>query len=143
MLPWANAEALHPDSTMTTTDQPIAIPADQRLVRTPLAVDPSQPLRLAAEGTWCDTRAFCVDADGVMRPNWFQRLGARFKRVPEARYMALIGCIDGDLDTAFVIGTGIDAWTPPRAGTLCCFANDVPGFYWNNSGFVTLIVTFP
>jgi hypothetical protein len=57
--------------------------------------------------------------------------------------MALIGCVDGDLATAFVIGSGIDAWTPPRAGTLLCFANDVPGFYWNNSGHITLTVSIP
>ncbi len=31
-------------------------------------------------------------------------------------------------------------YTAPRAGRLTCFANDVPGFYWNNRGAIRLSV---
>jgi hypothetical protein len=141
MLPWASRDAGHP-APDTALNRTIFIPADRRLFRTGVPLDPTQPLRFTATGRWRDLH-LGADAGGIAEPNAFQRLFARFKRIPQARYMALIGCVDGDLATAFVIGTGLAMWASPRAGELCCFANDVPGFYWNNSGWVSLTIGAP
>jgi hypothetical protein len=56
-----------------------------------------------------------------------------------APWFALIGAIDSDSSTQFLIGTQ-SVSAPVRTGQLCCFANDVPGFYWNNKGAIQLIV---
>jgi hypothetical protein len=52
----------------------------------------------------------------------------------------LIGAIGQEKETTFLIGTS-HPWEVKADGTLNCFANDVPGFYFNNSGTVQLTVT--
>lgn len=63
----------------------------------------------------------------------------RLRRVPTAPLLALVGCIGRDPSTAFRIGRGRE-YAPATTGELSAFANDVPGFYWNNSGQLTLAV---
>ena len=67
------------------------------------------------------------------------RLAERLRRAPSQQWFALIGAIDQDPSTQFLIGTGCD-YRPPRSGKLTCFANDVLGFYWNNKGQLELTV---
>ena len=38
-----------------------------------------------------------------------------------------------------MIGSGL-TWTAPATGRLCCYANDHPWMYGNNTGEVTLVV---
>ena len=57
-----------------------------------------------------------------------------------AKWFALIGALDEDEATQFVIGTKI-VFTSPRAGELTCFANDWRSKYDNNKGTVTIAVT--
>lgn len=63
------------------------------------------------------------------------------RRVPDAPWFALICCIDRDLPSAFIVGSGTDCYIPPRDGTLFFFSNDAPFAYWNNKGQVKLQVT--
>jgi hypothetical protein len=50
-----------------------------------------------------------------------------------------MGAFNQDLSTRFLIGSKRVYLVPENGGgELFCFANDVPGFYWNNFGFVTL-----
>lgn len=91
-----------------------------------------------------DWKDWWLEADpetGVRSPPaWLERPWARsLRRVPNAALLALIGCIDHDPTTAFRIGRGC-AYAAARTGELSAFANDVPGFYWNNSGQLTLVV---
>lgn len=97
--------------------------------------------RLVAVGTWHD-KSIDAGPDGIADPVWGQRLAARWLRAPGERYFTLIGALDRDPATLFRIGAGTP-YTPPRAGRLTCFANDVPGFYGNNSGAVLLTVVRP
>jgi hypothetical protein len=53
-------------------------------------------------------------------------------------WFALCGAIPASGAGPFLIGAGARLRLP--AGRLLCFANDVPGFYWNNFGAVILTV---
>lgn len=73
-------------------------------------------------------------------PDWLEWPPVRrLRRVPTAPLLALVGCIGRDPSTAFRIGRGCD-YAPATAGELSAFANDVPGFYWNNSGRLSVRV---
>jgi hypothetical protein len=61
--------------------------------------------------------------------------------MPTERWFALIGRIDGHPSTTFLIGTGRKPILMPASGELICFANDVPGYYWNNLGTLQLTIT--
>lgn len=63
------------------------------------------------------------------------------RRYREALWLALVGTIDRDLKTCFDLGSGLDKFTPSVSGELCCFANDAPFTYWNNSGSLRLEIT--
>jgi hypothetical protein len=91
---------------------------------------------LRATGRWRDA-SIDTDADGYASVNAFQRLTERLRRVPDAPWFALIGAVDRRQETQFVIGTGC-RFRAPISGRLTCFANDLRGFYFNNSGSVTL-----
>jgi len=107
---------------------------------TGILLRPDMRYDLVAEGRWIDL-FICSGPEGNPRPTWSQRqLGCRL-RAPDALYFTLIGALDRDLATIFAIGARRVGWSPPRAGQLTCFANDVPGFYWNNRGSVRLMVT--
>jgi hypothetical protein len=93
---------------------------------------------LRASGTWHDA-SIVTDAAGYPSANFFQRLTERLRRVPDAPWFALIGAIDRRKDTQFVIGAG-RTFRAPFSGQLTCFANDLRGFYFNNSGSVMLSV---
>ena len=63
------------------------------------------------------------------------------RRMPRENWFVLVGTVGQDESTAFVIGEKLENWQPAGAGELMCFANDVPGAYFNNFGSVTLRVT--
>jgi hypothetical protein len=88
-----------------------------------------------ASGTWLDW-GIEANATGYERP-WLTPF-AGLRRVPKAPWFALIGVIDKDRSTAFIIGSELKNWIAPANGELCCFANDAFGMYWNNKGAVEL-----
>ena len=107
---------------------------------TGIAVRIGEHYRLRAEGSWRD---FLITSgpDGYETP-WYslgQRLASPLRRVPNARWFALIGAVRGAERRPFVIGRETET-VIPAAGTLKCFANDVPGFYWNNCGAIYLSI---
>lgn len=60
--------------------------------------------------------------------------------MPDAPWFALIGMVrDGNRSQVFVIGAASQV-VVPKGGRLACFANDVPGFYWNNRGVLRLTI---
>lgn len=62
------------------------------------------------------------------------------RRSPRQKWFALIGSINRSKQTYFKIGTK-HTFKSPYTGELVCFANDVPGFYKNNSGDINLQIT--
>ena len=59
----------------------------------------------------------------------------------QAKWFTLCGCIGADDDKAFVIGNGLKGFSPQQSGELCAFANDLDGYYGNNSGYLILRVS--
>jgi hypothetical protein len=92
-----------------------------------------------ADGLWKDWH-IQSGPDGY-DAGWFPLLQPLFnglRRVPTARWFALCGSVQGKETERFLIGS--KAQLHPPNGRLLFFANDLPGFYWNNSGSVTLTV---
>ena len=94
---------------------------------------------LAATGCWTDL-VIPHGPAGDPSNSAYMRLFERWRRVPSANWFTLIGALDAQMPSAFVIGAHC-LYTPDRSGQLTCFANDVSGFYWNNFGAVRLKVT--
>jgi hypothetical protein len=107
--------------------------------RTGVAIQESATYLLEVRGdqhwfdAWIET-----DADGYSRP-WL-KLAEGLRRVPAANWFALVGTLDGQPETAWVIGRG-SRHTATASGELVCFANDMPCMYWNNWGALVLTVT--
>ncbi len=66
-----------------------------------------------------------------------------FRRVTDdgVKWFTLCGCIGNDDDNAFIIGNYNDHVQPKKSGELCAFANDLDGYYGNNSGYLKIRVT--
>jgi hypothetical protein len=107
---------------------------------TGIHVEAGSCYRLSARGTWWDF--YVRTGPAGYRGRVFEWLGLTKRlRCPEARPFALIGAIDADPATQFVIGNGLSTpWSPPRSGELTCYANDLAGWYWNNWGSIELQV---
>lgn len=86
---------------------------------------------------WCDTGQWWVDmvipsgANGYYNPlaNMF---GQRVKGV---KCFCLCGTYDNNDSAAFAIGSAAEI-TITQRGQLSFFANDVPGYEWNNWGSI-------
>jgi hypothetical protein len=87
-----------------------------------------------------DWRDWWVGTDPRGHNKWWLRPFGRMKRCRKARWLALIGCIGRSEEHCFIIGDGIDEFSPKVSGELFCFANDAHGFYRNNHGTLVLHV---
>ncbi|MGC0110541.1 hypothetical protein [Ralstonia pseudosolanacearum] len=94
--------------------------------------------QLTAEGEWFDAW-IKSNADGYDSNIWLQQHFKSVLRLPAARWFCLVGAIGHELDATFQIGCS-RAVAAPSSGRLFCFANDVPGFYFNNFGSVQLTI---
>ena len=115
---------------------------------TGLHVTAGQRYQLAARGTWIDFYIPC-DADGYPTMSWLLRgplapagrIVEGLRRVPEGNWFVLAGAVRAAGDCQyFVAGSSCEAHMP-ASGQLAFFANDVPGFYWNNLGSIRLEIT--
>jgi hypothetical protein len=105
---------------------------------TGVRLEAGRTYRMSALGEWVDWRIPCGPA-GYPSPNPIMRLAERFRRAPVDPWFALIGAMDRNSSSQFLIGAEY-VYRPTRSGQLTCFANDVPGFYWNNTGEVELTI---
>ena len=112
--------------------------ARAKLNATPLWVQQGERHRFVASGTWYDASIRTGPAGYPSRSLGF-RLVAPFRRVRNANWFALIGSIH-QKGPAFVIGDGAEI-VMLADGLLYCFANDLPSFYFNNSGHIQVVVT--
>ena len=92
-----------------------------------------------ATGEWRDAGRRC-GPDGYPSPNWILRSAEHCRRVPGENWLSLIGSLDCNPLTAFVIGKS-KTIAVIDTGVLTCFANDVAFMYWNNSGNLNLQIT--
>lgn len=126
---------------------PGAVTVDSRSHYTAVAtVTAGRVYRLSAQGRWVDW-FICTDAGGFASwPLMASSEGRR--RLPEAKWFALVGLITADgqapaHDAAgrtplFSLTPYLDGspWTAPADGTLQVFANDLPDRYGNNRGAI-------
>lgn len=96
-----------------------------------------QRFSITATGQWTDLH-YAADANGYVRDD--MRRYERFRRYRTAPWFALIGCIEKSRDNCFLIGKALTDFPAPASGRLYLFANDVTGFYFNNSGIMTVSV---
>jgi hypothetical protein len=97
----------------------------------------------------CPGRQIWKDGGVSVAPNgdaseWYRAymsLYSNLKRVPSMPTLALIGRTTSSEQDSFQIGYVLKEHTIKNSGELVCFGNDVPGFYFNNSGSLILLVT--
>ena len=105
---------------------------------TSVDIEEGERYALSANGRWIDWY-IPSSPEGF---DSFMPLGSlveQFRRHPHAPWFALIGAVGQTPDNQFIIGKGT-ALQVQTAGRLYVFANDVPGFYWNNHGHVELTI---
>ena len=115
---------------------------------TGLCVIAGQRYQFAARGTWVDFYIPC-DADGYATPGWLSwgplarptRIVQGLRRVPEGNWFVLVGAVRAAKDWEYFVAGSSREVRMPTSGQLAFFANDVPGFYWNNLGSVRLEIT--
>jgi hypothetical protein len=91
-----------------------------------------------ATGMWFDA-GHPAGPDGYSDGTFLQNLAWWARRSPDHNWFALLG-VAGPGQAPFLIGTHATCLAR-QSGELLCFANDVAGFYWNNTGAVTLTIT--
>jgi hypothetical protein len=92
---------------------------------------------LKATGTWFDAGR-PSGPNGYPDGNFLQNLASWLRRLPDRNWFILLGVAEPK-NTPFVIGTNA-IYQAQQSGQLICFANDVPGFYWNNTGALRLTI---
>jgi Uncharacterized alpha/beta hydrolase domain (DUF2235) len=137
--PFVSCDPIHLDTGGELT---VCIDARPKWNVTPLQVMSGEKYRFKASGTWHDA-SIASGPEGYESSRLFFRLTERFRRMPKARWFALICVIGHDMSTAFLAckAPGDQQEVIMSAdGFLNCFANDLPLFYFNNSGSVRLSV---
>jgi hypothetical protein len=108
--------------------------------RTGIEVGYLEAYAFEATGSWNDWGR-STDADGG---DWgfLQDLLNSGRRCQQAQWFQLIGSVGASDERAFALGAHA-RWTnrSPETGELLLFANDAPGFYWNNSGEIRVRIT--
>lgn len=110
-----------------------------------LHVAAGQRYQLTARGTWVDLWYPC-GADGYPTPGWqlrgplapLTRIVQGLRRVPEGDWFVLAGAVRAAGDCQYFVAGSSREVRMPANGQLAFFANDVPGFYWNNLGSIQL-----
>lgn len=96
---------------------------------------------------WRDGSIKQIDGKGWSRDDikWGLRelpikMAEPFRRVTGrgVNWFTLCGCIGNNEDHAFAIGNQLKNYSPKKSGEFCAFANDLNGYYGNNSGFLKI-----
>ena len=125
---------------------PLRIKARKPWNATGIEVAQGEQYTLQAKGKWIDllirrtARGYPTEEAPAASRSFLSRFEDS-RRMPKENWFALVGTIGKDESSAFVIGEELVDWQPSGSGELMCFANDVPGAYFNNFGSVTLTVT--
>lgn len=82
---------------------------------------------------WKDFWVIKCSANGFYYPFFRKSL-----RVPNCNFFLLCGVIEGETKHYFKIGKDLADFVVPVSGKLQLFANDVPGYYGNNKGQISL-----
>jgi hypothetical protein len=117
----------------------LEVPAHAKRTSTGLLVAPGEQYDISATGTWCDTKRHCCSADGYKSSNAILRSSERWRRIPDAKWFALIAATREAEKRGVAVGSS-GLYEPDVNGVLVLFANDVSFMYFNNSGSVSVTV---
>jgi hypothetical protein len=106
---------------------------------TTLQVRRGEVYELSATCTWHDA-SYSPGPEGYPSLTLWMRLVSPFRRSPKDPWFALIGAIGQEDKKTFTIRKCLPRWVVSEDGFLYCYANDLRGFYFNNSGTVNLTV---
>ncbi|MGK6351570.1 hypothetical protein [Parapedobacter sp. DT-150] len=112
----------------------IRVDAKQPWNPTGLVVITEETYEFVSKGRW---KEFVIKTDAAGHSSFFKRPFNRYKRYRQAKWLSLIGSIDKTHD--FEIGKS-KVITMPFTGVLYLFANDIPNWYFNNSGKISLLI---
>ena len=119
----------------------IEITSTEHWVDTGITLEAGKTYEFVASGEWKDA-SIVTGPNGYESVNLLQKTTENLRRMPHARWFALVGALDRRKETTFLIGSTL-RYTAKESGELTCFANDLIGFYVNNHGSVTLSVQEP
>ncbi|WP_324726769.1 hypothetical protein [Pseudomonas chlororaphis] len=116
--------------------RPIEVLAKRSCVSSTLEIEAGHRYRFQVEGLWRDACDPLIGPEGVAHPGGIRERLDRAKRLPEAAWMALLVRTKGPMGKSpwRLLGRGEGVWSDLPPGRLQFCANDVLGFYWNNSG---------
>lgn len=123
--------------------------------RTGILLDSSQTYKIevidSKKQRWNDGGVKSLDGLGWDRHDvelgFFKETGIAamepFRRVTGkgVKWFSLCGYIENDEKNAFLIGNKLNSFSPKTSGELCAFANDLDGYYGNNSGYLKIRVS--
>jgi len=132
----ADEYPMHLDVGQTSV---VGVHSSLKWADTTLRFSKGETYRFEATGRWYDANTPSGPA-GYESPNLLLRLFQPLRRFPKANWFALIGSIDRHPSATFLIGETLEM-NITEGGVLHCFANDLACMYWNNSGWIKLIVT--
>ena len=124
----------------------VTVPSRPRDVRTNITLEPGTRYSITAHGAWTD---WYVHTDAAGYENAIMKPFDRLKRVPHARWFALVCCVGTpartpSMELCSVIGASGNLSVPEATApgqTAHCFANDAYEMYWNNYGALTVEVS--
>ncbi|OLF54547.1 hypothetical protein [Pseudomonas chlororaphis] len=120
----------------------IVVLANQSCVTSAFGIEAGRRYRFQVDGQWQDASDPLTGPEGVAHPGGVREGFGWARRLPEAAWMALLVRTKGASGTSpwRLLGRGDEIWSDLPPGRLQFCANDVLGFYWNNSGQVDVRV---
>jgi len=110
----------------------------------------SYKIEVLGDERWNDSGIKDLDGKGWDRKDVKLGLKESFIKILESRrrvtkkgvkWFTLCGTIGPDDSTAFIIGNSLKKYSANKSGEFCAFANDLNGFYGNNTGKLRVKVT--
>jgi hypothetical protein len=87
---------------------------------------------------WIDWFIKC-DGDGYESRNTMMRKRENERRLPDANWFALVGAYGSDAGDPFLIGKE-NSVQATQTAELVMFANDMVSMYWNNLGYIDVVI---
>ncbi|BDD03446.1 hypothetical protein [Aureibacter tunicatorum] len=101
-----------------------------------IILEKGKEYKITAEGIWYD---WYIKSGPKGYDRFWMKPFNMFKRLPEAKWLSLLGAID-EKGKPFLLGKEM-IFKASSTGEFFCFANDIRGFYANNSGQVRVKIS--
>lgn len=129
--------------TISATPIQLTVPADVSCYESYVEIETGHSYQFSVTGKWLDFHDEPINANGNAHPGGIRELMGWAKRLSDVPWMALLIRSKGKNGTSDWqwVRDGDSVLTDLPAGKLQLCANDVVGFYWNNSKELKVTVT--